>query len=385
MEITQRPMERAAHFLGKSFLALLIGSYLAAAFVPGLGLWIRGLTFGQVGIGSIRTEASVPFLMLACLLFNAGLAVDSSKLGGFLRHPRPLVAGLSANIFFPILYIIAMSGWMAHWSNSDEAQCILVGLALVASMPIAGSSTAWSQNADGDMTLSLALVLGSTFLSPLVTPMALHTVGLVTTGDYSEDLHELAGGHTESFLAMGVLVPSLLGILVGRMLGRSRVALAKPTLKVLNSAVLIALNYSNASISLPKVIAHPDYDFLGLIVAIVTTLCILAFAIGWGIARLLDVGRDRQVALMFALGMNNNGTGLVLASMAMANHPQVMLPIIFYTLVQHLVAGGAYALIGRRPDPSDGGPSPIEVRRPTRVGSPHAAAAGPREPALRPA
>ncbi len=384
MENTQRPMERAAHFLGKYFLALLIGSYLAAAFAPGPGLWIRGLTLGQVGIGSIRTEASVPFLMLACLLFNAGLAVETSRLGGFLRHPRPLVAGLSANIFFPILYIIVMAGWMTHWSNTDEAQCILVGLALVASMPIAGSSTAWSQNADGDMTLSLALVLGSTFLSPLVTPMALHTVGFVTTGDYSEDLHELAGGHTESFLAIGVLVPSLLGIAVGRMFGRNRVVAARPALKVWNSAILIVLNYSNASISLPKVIAHPDYDFLGLIVAIVSTLCILAFAVGWGIARMLGVGRDRQVALMFALGMNNNGTGLVLASMALADHPQVMLPIIFYTLVQHLVAGGANALIGRRPDPSDGGPSPIEVRRPTKVGSPHAAA-GPREPALRPA
>jgi BASS family bile acid:Na+ symporter len=36
--------------------------------------------------------------------------------------------------------------------------------------------------------------------------------------------------------------------------------------------------------------------------------------------------------------MNNNGTGLVLVSMALADHAQVMLPIIFYNLVQHLVA-----------------------------------------------
>ena len=42
---------------------------------------------------------------------------------------------------------------------------------------------------------------------------------------------------------------------------------------------------------------------------------------------------------MFGLGMNNNGTGLVLASMALADHPGVLLPIIFYNLVQHLIAG----------------------------------------------
>ena len=78
-------------------------------------------------------------------------------------------------------------------------------------MPIAGSSTAWSQNANGNMTLSLALVLGSTFLSPLTTPLALHAVGLMTTGDYSEDLHELATTGTNWFLAVSVIIPSALG------------------------------------------------------------------------------------------------------------------------------------------------------------------------------
>ena len=47
--------------------------------------------------------------------------------------------------------------------------------------------------------------------------------------------------------------------------------------------------------------------------------------------------------------MNNNGTGLVLASIALADHPQVMLPIIFYNLVQHLVASGVIALFLARP------------------------------------
>ena len=41
---------------------------------------------------------------------------------------------------------------------------------------------------------------------------------------------------------------------------------------------------------------------------------------------------------MFGLGMNNNGAGLVLASVALADHPQVMLPVIFYNLAQHLIA-----------------------------------------------
>ena len=91
-------------------------------------------------------------------------------------------------------------------------QNILVGLALVASMPIAGSSTAWAQNADGELALSLGLVLFSTLLSPVTTPLALHSAGLMASGDYALDLHELAAGGTGAFLGICVLAPSLIGI-----------------------------------------------------------------------------------------------------------------------------------------------------------------------------
>jgi BASS family bile acid:Na+ symporter len=56
------------------------------------------------------------------------------------------------------------------------------------------------------------------------------------------------------------------------------------------------------------------------------------------LSRALNTSGYETASLMFALGMNNNGTGLVLASLLLANHPQVMLPIIFYNLVQHLFA-----------------------------------------------
>jgi hypothetical protein len=45
--------------------------------------------------------------------------------------------------------------------------------------------------------------------------------GFVTTGDYSEDLHELASGEATTFLGVWVILPIFLGILA-RMLARSR-------------------------------------------------------------------------------------------------------------------------------------------------------------------
>jgi BASS family bile acid:Na+ symporter len=71
---------------------------------------------------------------------------------------------------------------------------------------------------------------------------------------------------------------------------------------------------------------------------IVLALCISAFSSGYLLANVSRVSDSERVSLMFGLGMNNNGAGLVLASVALADHPQVMLPVIFYNLAQHLIA-----------------------------------------------
>lgn len=339
--------ERLAHFIHRNFLWFLIGSYAVASLFPTAGLWLRGVSMGQISLGGSPTRVSLSMLMLSFLLFNAGLGVERSQLKNLFQRPLTLLGGLIANFVIPITFIFGVTQVMRLWHNPDEVQNILVGLALVASMPIAGSSTAWSQNANGNMALSLGLVLGSTFFSPLATPLALHAVGLMTSGDYSEDLHELASGGTNAFLTVSVILPSIVGIVLRLVLGHARVLAAKPYLKLCNFFVLFALIYSNASISLPQAVRQPDYDFLAVMLLIALGLCSVAFASGWLISCALGVGRSDQTSLMFGLGMNNNGTGLVLASMALGNHPRVMLPIIFYNLVQHVIAGGVDRLVLR--------------------------------------
>jgi BASS family bile acid:Na+ symporter len=325
------------------FFRFLIGSYVVAAVWPAPGLWMRDQAFGSITLVHESTKVSLPLLMLAAILFNAGLGMSLSQLRTLIGRPAVLLAGLAANLLIPIAFIFGVTQLMRLWHNPDEVQSILVGLALVASMPIAGSSTAWSQNSDGDLALSLGLVLGSTLISPATTPLALHAVGLLATGGYAEALHGLASGGTGSFLVAGVIVPSLLGIAVRSVAGEQRIAVVKPSLKRVNALLLLALNYSNAAVSLPQAVFQPDGDFLSVLLAITVGLCALTFTAGWLCARVLGVGRGQRAALMFGLGMNNNGTGLVLASMSFAQYPRVMLPIIFYNLVQHLVAGAVSA------------------------------------------
>jgi BASS family bile acid:Na+ symporter len=53
---------------------------------------------------------------------------------------------------------------------------------------------------------------------------------------------------------------------------------------------------------------------------------------------------------MFGVGMNNNGTALVLASLAFVNTPKILVPMMFYNLVQNVIASGAVTFVSARSD-----------------------------------
>jgi BASS family bile acid:Na+ symporter len=336
-----------SHWVHGHFLWLLLGSYAAAAASPAFGLWIRDVCLGQVVLFGETARVTLPMLMLALLLANAGLGVQPSRLWNLRGGAGLLLAGLAANLLVPLAFLLGLAQALRLWHNPEEAQQILTGLALVASMPIAGSSTAWAQNSDGNMALSLGLVLASILLSPLTTPVALHAVARAASGDYAEHLRGLAASGAGVFLAACVVLPSVLGVLARWAAGEARVAAAGPGLRLANNVNLLVLIYANASASLPEAVAYPDADFLALTLGVVAALCVLCFASGWWVARLLRADPAQRASLTFGLGMNNNGTGLVLASVALAGHPRVLLPIILYNLVQHLVAGGAALALGR--------------------------------------
>src|ERR1700677_2988667 len=126
-----------SHFVHKRFLWFLVGSYVIASLVPVPGLWIRKVSFGESVLFGESTTISLPMMMLAFLLFNAGLGVQTNQLRKLVRSPMALAAGLTANLLVPLAFIWCMFQTMQFWHDPVEVQEILVGLALVVAMPIA--------------------------------------------------------------------------------------------------------------------------------------------------------------------------------------------------------------------------------------------------------
>lgn len=338
MDVGGSRVGRAAGFVHHYLLWLLIGSYAVAAVLPGPGLWLRSVDLAGFARPMLPL-VSLPSVLLGLLLFNAGLGVRAARLRAVGRRPAVLLSGVLANLALPVACILGMATTMRLWHNPRETQEILIGLALIASMPVAGSSAAWVQNADGDLALSVGLVVLSTCLSPLTTPLVLHAVGWMAAGEYATALHDLAAGEVSGFLAAYVLAPSLAGIAVRLIVGEVRISRVRDHLKLASSCVLLTLCYANAAIALPQTIREPDWDYLAVMLAIVAAMCVAGFAAGAAVARVFRADRPQRASLMFGLGMTNNGTGLVVAAGALAHMPAVMLPIIFYNLIQHVVAG----------------------------------------------
>jgi BASS family bile acid:Na+ symporter len=324
---------RANGWLHGHFLSLLVGTYLLAAVWPWAGAAIRHTVVQDTGVAG---TISLPMVFLAFLLFNAGLAADATDLGGVVRRPVALLAGVAATVTVPVAVVAGLAAVLGWWHDPDEARCLIAGLGIVAAMPVAGSSAAWSQHAGGSAALSLGLVVASTVLSPLTTPLALAAVGPMDAGGTAPGLF---GPGTVTFLLVSVVIPSVAGMVVRRLIGPTAVARVQPGLKAAGTLVLLVLCYANATASLPSVTAAPDWDYLALVAAAVVVLCGSGFAAGWAVARLVGADGSQERSLVFGLGMTNNGTGLVMAGAALSGVPAAVLPVLAYNLVQHLVAG----------------------------------------------
>src|SRR6266699_2805890 len=105
MNAVNKLVTRVSSFVHGYFLWLLLACYAAAALVPGVGLWIRDISFGEISLFQQRTSITLPMLMLALLLLNAGLGLRSSQLKGLPRVALLLFVGLIANLAVPVALI----------------------------------------------------------------------------------------------------------------------------------------------------------------------------------------------------------------------------------------------------------------------------------------
>lgn len=325
-------------------LGMMLTCYLLAGVFPAPGEMLRGLTL-PIPVGA--SALTVSMVLLAVMLFNAGLGVRVADLRGVLSRPVRLVLGIAANALLPLLVLPVVALGLRTWHDPAEAEGLVVGLMLVLAMPIAGGAASWGQNAGANAPLVVAMVIGSTLLSPLTVPLGMHLTGqLVGPGgagalDDTTTVDVIARTGAGVFALVSVVLPRLAGIVVRVALGEDRIHRVLPAVKSVNVVNILLLCYINAAGALGQALAHPDPDLLVLALGLSGAVCCLTFCCGRWMSRWTHCDRPDGISLTFATGMNNSSAAAVLAACWFPHRTAVLLPILSYSLLQKIVAGVA--------------------------------------------
>ncbi|QSR88311.1 bile acid:sodium symporter [Methylacidiphilum caldifontis] len=331
-------------WIHKRFFFCLILSYLLAALFPQIGLFLRNISFMQLDFVGIKEPLNFPLLQLFILLFNGGFGVKLSELKEQFFKPFPLILGILVNFILPLSLVSLYWLFSLPWHNPIERYNLYTGLVLIIAMPIAGSTLAWVQNSNANLSLCLGMVIFSTLLSPLLTPLIIHFCTFIAGKSVETLFSNLDSQLNSQFLVLNIVLPSCLGVLARLVAGDYRYKKFFPLIKHINEINLLILIYSNATTSLPTAVHKPDMDFF-LLIAIVTFLvCLLRFISGLGISKIVGFGEPVKRTMTYTLGMNNNGMGLVVGNIVFSSQPDIFLPIILYNLFQQILAAYFYSL-----------------------------------------
>jgi len=335
---------KAGAWVHDNFLWLLVLCYLLAAVAPGPGLAIRRLSYTR----STGDEISAPLLLLALLLFCAATVVRWSQVRGLLGHPGVLLLSLLAVWIVPGLFVSLM-GWLLPAVLGDHVSAgMMVGLALVAAMPVANSSVAWTQNARGNVALGLGLIVLTIVLSPLATPQMLNLMGLSLSAEETRHCETLVHQFSGTFFIVWVILPSAAGLLVNRLAGPERIAKGRGWIRLISAVTLLTLNYANASLAMPKLLESEGWSSILFSALLALSISLLGFASAWVMSHLWKLDQATWVSLIFAFSMKHTGLALVLAGEVLKDEPRAILIIVQATLLQHIVAGMIDRWLARR-------------------------------------
>ncbi|TWT29615.1 Sodium Bile acid symporter family protein [Posidoniimonas corsicana] len=337
-------MAELAERIRRHFLWLLLPTYLVAYLRPGPGVYAAGLSWdeGLPAAAAIR----LPMLLVAVLLLNAALEVNLEELRGVLRRPRDMLISLTAVWCAPAVVVVIASLLFTLSGAPNGGGGLLLGMILVAAMPVANSSAGWTQQSGGALGWALALVVLSIVLSSVVTPAMIRLLGMSLSAAEVDSVDEVIGKFSGVTFIVWVLAPTLLGLSVRRFAGEDRVRPLRPLLHLSTSVSILGLNYLNGSLVLPEVFPHGegngDQPGVALIVAAVcgaAAICLAGLLAAQLLTHWLRCDDRDRLALKFALSMKHTGLALGLATTVLAGYKDAGLMIILTTPIQHLIAG----------------------------------------------
>lgn len=280
----------------------------------------------------------VPWVF-AFMTFAGSLSMNLKDLQRVVLHPLPIIVFMiSQHLVMPLI------AWGAGHLAFGDSPLTITGLLLVLCIPTGIVSFMWVSIYKGHTALTLSMILIDTMLSPFIVPF---TLSLLVGAKVQMDP---IGMLTQ--LVWMVVVPSVLGMLLNQLTRGKVKTTVSPKLAPFSKIGLITVIMINSSFIAPYMtVWNLDVLYIALVCVFVVSL---GYWFGLAMAKLLRLGRDMTVSMVFNSGMRNNSAGAVLAITFFP--PAVALPTIIGMLCQQMLASlfgylffGRSRLLSRKP------------------------------------
>ncbi|WP_438449380.1 bile acid:sodium symporter family protein [Gorillibacterium sp. sgz5001074] len=272
----------------------------------------------------------VPWIF-AFMTFSGSLGSGFKDLKKVLLHPAPLLVCLFIlHVWMPLLSFGAGSLFF-----HGDAYTI-TGLALAFIIPTGIVSFMWVSLYQGNIALTLSIILLDTFLSPFVVPYTLH---LLVGANVNIDTWGMMKG-----LLWMVVLPSLAGMALNHWTRGQVKSTWGPKLAPFSKLGLISVVSINASVVAPYFTTF-SWKSVGIALTVLGVAA-TGYFWGWLASRRMKAELGVTVAMTFNSGMRNISAGTVLAATYFA--PAVVFPVMVGTLFQQILASTYAYMLNRK-------------------------------------
>lgn len=261
-------------------------------------------------------------ILFGLMTFFGAMKISAEDMKAAFKKPLFIVAYVIASFLIMPLFAQLISKTL--FSNS-----IIVGSGynLVRAVPTAVVGSVWATMFNGNLAVSLAILLIDTLLAPAITPFMLKI--------YTGTAVQLDTFGMMKSLCFMVVIPFILGIIFNhffkKQIKETIGPITNPISKIL-FFVEIIINVSQVS---QRIVSEASWDYALVIVAALI-LSILGFLTGHVVSRVMRLQKKEDISITFAVALRNTNAALVLA---IGFLPELAaLPIIFSIVIQQTLA-----------------------------------------------
>ena len=263
--------------------------------------------------------------LLGLVMFGMGMTLRVEDFRLLAQRPWEVFLGALAQFT-----IMPLAAW-ALVKAFDLPPEIAVGVILLGACPGGTASNVITYLARGDVALSVAMTMTTTFLAPVVTPCL--------TWFLAGAWVDISLSSMMASIAQMVLAPVLLGVLVNHF-GNGFVQKCLPALPLVSVTAIVLLVGGVVALSAGKILTYG-----ALMVAVVALHNGLGMFCGYLFARLFRLPPAKTRALAIEVGMQNSGLAASLAVLYFT--PAAAIPGAIFS-VWHNISGSLFANFCRR-------------------------------------